>query len=69
MLQPNDLPILGYSLDEVAEIVGVCRQTIYREIQRDRLATYKVGRRRLVSPDALRQWLRERELDTMRGGR
>jgi excisionase family DNA binding protein len=69
MSQPNDLPTLGYSIVEVAEIIGVCRQTVYKEIDEDRLVTYTVGRRRLVSPDALRQWLRERELATMRGGR
>lgn len=42
----------GFTPDEVAERLGVCRDTIYREIQRAKLGAVKVGRyHRVTLPD------------------
>ena len=46
----------GYSVDEVIEMYGVSRQTIYNEINNGNLKTFKVGRRRLVSQGSLEEW-------------
>jgi len=51
----------GLSIPETAEAAGVGRTTIYNEINAGRLKSYKVGRRRLVSPTALRVWIESRE--------
>lgn len=36
---------------------NLSRQTIYREIAAGRLRTFKVGRRRKVTPAAEREWI------------
>lgn len=51
------LEVSGLSISEVAESAGLSRQTVYNEINAGRLKTFKVGRRRLVSPAALREWV------------
>ena len=50
-------PVLGYSIPEVMQSTGLSRSTIYQEIANGALKTFKVGRRRLVSPTALRAWI------------
>ena len=47
----------GLSVPEVMESTGLSRQTVYNEINAGRLRTFKVGRRRLVSPAALADWV------------
>jgi len=54
-------PITGLSVDEVITSTGLSRQTVYNEINSGRLASFKVGRRRLVSPAALDNWVRKLE--------
>lgn len=54
---------LVFSIEDVIEQTGLCRQTIYNEINAERLRTFMVGRRRLVSYDALMDWIRSREAD------
>lgn len=51
------LPIAGLSIPEVMTSAGLSRQTVYNEINAGRLKTFKVGRRRLVSPAALAAWV------------
>ena len=48
---------LVYTIPETGKEANVCRQTIYDEINSGRLKSFKVGRRRLVSGDALRNWI------------
>jgi len=52
---------VGYSITEAAQAAGVCRQTIYNEINAGRLATFKVGRRRFVRPETLSAWAKTLE--------
>ena len=51
----------------VSDALGVTIPTIYREIHAGRLDTLKIGRRRLVSPRALEQYIREQEQATRSG--
>jgi len=55
----------GYSIPEIIEMTGLCRQSIYNQINSGNLRTFKVGRRRLVSPAALNQWVKDRETETV----
>lgn len=56
---------IGYSIAEICTILGVCRDTVYNEINAGRLKTFKVGpRRRFVSQDALQDYVKQREAET-----
>ncbi len=63
--EQQGLTKMGYSIAEVCAIFGVCRDTIYNEINAGRLKTFKIGpRRRFVSQDALQDFVRQREAET-----
>lgn len=47
----------AYSIPEVCLRTGLGRSSIYEEIKAKRLRSFTVGRRRLVRPSALREWL------------
>lgn len=52
--------ILGQNfqtLDEAAATLGICRQTLTRYIAQGRLATFRFGRRKLISEDELRRFV------------
>lgn len=64
-MQQSNLIKIGYSISEVCMILGVCRDTVYNEINTGRLKTFKVGpRRRFVSQDALQTYVKQREAAT-----
>ena len=49
---------LEYSIDEVAEILGVCRPTAYQLAKREDFPCVRLSKRRIVVPaDGLKQWL------------
>lgn len=48
---------LAYSPDEAARLAGVSRAFLYLEMQRAKLRTVKIGRRRLVRREDLLAWL------------
>ena len=52
---------MAHSIEEAAEITNVGRTKIYEAIRNNELRTLKVGRRRLVRTEALRDWLRRLE--------
>lgn len=61
----SNLPKAGYSISEICMILGVCRDTLYREINSGRIQTFKVGpRRRFVSQEALQNYIKQREAET-----
>lgn len=52
---------LAYSPEEAARITGVSRAFLYLEMQRGRLSSVKIGRRRLVRRSDLLAWVGEAE--------
>lgn len=59
----HDKP-LAFSLQDAAVRLGVSRTTMYEEINRGRLLSFKVGAKRMVSSHALDQYIRDREAAT-----
>lgn len=51
----------GYPVPEAAQQIGVSRATAFAEIAAGRLRSFRVGRRRLVSADAIRDYIRQAE--------
>jgi excisionase family DNA binding protein len=48
---------LAYSVDEAVRLTGLSRDLLYDEMRRGNLASVKVGRRRLITRQHLRQFL------------
>jgi excisionase family DNA binding protein len=46
------------SVGGVAELTGLSRALIYREIERGHLLAYRVGRRLRIAPEAVAEWKR-----------
>ncbi len=56
----NRLQRRAYSIDEVCKLYGLSRPTFYRMLAAgDGPATFTVGRRRLVTLEALQEWERK----------
>jgi excisionase family DNA binding protein len=49
------------SVEDVAVLLGVCRQTVYNYIYREGLPSIQVGGIRRIRREALDEWLKERE--------
>ncbi len=49
------------SVVDVAEHLGVCRQTVYNYIYFEGMPSIKIRGMRRVHPDSLQAWLKERE--------
>lgn len=60
MNKPVHIKVVN-SIKETSEILEVCNQTTYNEINKGLLKTFKIGRRRFVSGDALREYIKDRE--------
>lgn len=52
---------LAYSPEEAARITGVSRAFLYLEMQRGKLTSVKIGRRRLIRRSDLLAWVGEAE--------
>ncbi|MBL1148323.1 MAG: helix-turn-helix domain-containing protein [Pseudomonadota bacterium] len=48
---------LSYSIPEVTQMVGLCRTVIYRELNSGRLRAIKLGKRTLITREAIEEWL------------
>lgn len=55
--EPQTETRFALSIEEACKSAGVGKTLIYAEIKAKRLATLKIGRRRLVPIAALRAWL------------
>jgi len=53
-----------YTIPEAIERLRVSRNTLYDEIAAGRLRTYRIGRRRYVSAEALQDYIRGREAES-----
>ena len=56
-----ELPTLAYSIPEVGQILRVCNDTVYKEINSGRIKTFRIGKRRLISMEALNKYIKDRE--------
>jgi excisionase family DNA binding protein len=48
---------LAYSVDEVAHLTGLSRDLLYDEMRRGNLSYVKIGRRRVITHEHIRQFL------------
>lgn len=53
---------LAYTIPEAAHVARVSIRFLYHEIAKGHLKTVKIGRRRLVRNEALREWLQAHEV-------
>ena len=58
------MPNQAFTVNEFLNAFKIGRTKAYEEIDSGRLITYKVGRRRLVSPHAAEAWQRRLEAET-----
>lgn len=63
-----DLLRLAVSPGEAARIAGLGRTTVYEAIGSGALRSLKIGKRRLITIEALTAWLAAAERTTMGGG-
>ncbi|HEX6502424.1 MAG TPA: helix-turn-helix domain-containing protein [Terriglobales bacterium] len=62
-----DATVLAVSIAEAARRLGVSTRTVATLVARKELASKRIGRRRLVTVDALRQFLRNDHVTTTAG--
>lgn len=51
---------LGFSIAEVAKLLGVSRPTVYALINNEKLPTFHAGRRVIIPAEQLKQWIEAR---------
>ncbi len=56
---------ISHTISQVMDELNLSRATVYVEINNNRLRTYKIGRRRMVSHDALLEYIRAREAESV----
>ncbi len=67
-MRANPGTVLTYSINDAIDALNLSRQSVYNEINANRLKTYRVGRRRFISAEALSEWVRGREAEARIGG-
>ena len=58
----KDIPLSEketYSVNEFAALTGLCRQSVYNELNSGRLPSFKLGARRLIPREAIQKWKSE----------
>jgi excisionase family DNA binding protein len=50
-------PGLAVRVEDAAKLVGIGRTEIYKAIREGSLASLKIGKRRLIRVETLREWL------------
>lgn len=63
----SHLPKKGYSIPEAAYVSGCGKDVLYSEINKGRLKSIKLGKRRIIRPEALDEWLVGYEIKTTHG--
>ena len=59
---------LSYSDDEAVAVIGLNRNAIYSLMAKGELATFKIGKRRMVSARALREFIERKEREATAAG-
>lgn len=54
------VPKLALSIVETAEAIGVCERTVQTLLSNGEIPSVRVGQRRLIPVDALKEWLSKR---------
>jgi excisionase family DNA binding protein len=57
------------SVEEAAKAAGVGRTILFEEIRKGHITARKVGRRTIITTDALDAWLKSLPMKTGKGGR
>lgn len=58
----NQVPqVLAVSPNEAARLCGIGRTTLYAALSSGELKSIKIGTRRLIRLEAIREWLRKKE--------
>lgn len=65
--QPPAADRLSYTTDEACAVTGLNRNAFYRAMTLGQISTFKVGRRRMVSARALREFIEAREKEGASG--
>jgi len=58
---------ISYNVDEAVSATGLNRTAFYAAIAKNQIKTFKVGRRRMVSARALREFIDAREKEGTSG--
>ncbi|WP_419903522.1 helix-turn-helix domain-containing protein [Kiloniella sp.] len=61
--QNKSNPPIAVSPDEAARLAGIGRTTLYAALSSGKLKSIKIGTRRLITIDALKDWLQQNEQD------
>ncbi len=67
MANTTEIKPLAVSPTEAARIAGIGRTMLYEEITADRIRSLKVGKRRLITIEAIKDWLKAREAENASG--
>lgn len=59
---------LSYTVDQTVDATGLNRSALYRAIATGQIATFKVGKRRMVSARALRAFIEQKEREAVASG-
>ncbi len=52
-----DMQPLSYTVQDAAKAIGICRSNLWKIIAADEIATFRVGKRRLIRADELQAFL------------
>ena len=52
---------LSMSVEDASKLLGVSRATLYIEIRRKQIKSFRVGGRRLISREAIQDYIKARE--------
>lgn len=59
---------LTLTVEEAAQMLGICSKKVYTLTHRADFPTIKLGRRTLISREGLREWVRKQEQNRIEGG-
>lgn len=57
----SPMPPMAVSPDEAARLAGIGRTTLYAALAKGEIPSIKIGTRRLIRVDAIRDWLARNE--------
>lgn len=60
-IKPQPVQPLSYTVDAVVTATGIARSAIYVAITSGQLRSFKAGRRRMFTAEAVRDWLASME--------